>query len=111
MPERTRNEYVAFVCETLEPFGDVHARQMFGGWGLYHREVMFGLIAGDSLYLKVDEASVHWFRERGLPPFEYMKKGKPTKLSYYAAPEDVFDGPDEARLWASRAYEAALRAR
>lgn len=105
------NEYVDFVCETLEPFGEVRARRMFGGWGLYHRDLMFGLVADDSLYLKTDGESVHWFRERGLTPFEYMKKGKPTKLSYYAAPEEVFDDPDEAVLWATRAFEAALRRR
>ena len=105
------SEYVEFVRETLEPFGDVRARRMFGGWGLYHRDLMFALIVDDALYLKTDDQSVHWFDERGLAPFEYMKKGKATRLSYYAAPEEIFDDPDEARAWATRAYEAALRGR
>lgn len=105
------SEYVEFVREILEPFGVVRARRMFGGHGLYHQDLMFALIADDALYLKADDDSAHWFRERRLAPFEYMKQDKPTRLSYYAAPEEMFDDPEEAVLWASRAYEAALRAR
>lgn len=105
------SEYVEFVKEILEPFGEVRARRMFGGYGLYHCDLMFGLVADDALYLKADDTSAPWFRERSLAAFEYMKQGKPTKLSYYAAPEQMFEDPEEAILWASRACEAALRAR
>lgn len=105
------SDYVEFVREILEPFGEVRARRMFGGYGLYHRDLMFGLIADDALYLKADEQSALWFRERGLGRFEYMKKGKSTKLSYYAAPEEMFDDPEEAVRWATRAFDAALRRR
>lgn len=105
------SEYVEFVRELLEPFGEVRARRMFGGYGLYHQDLMFGLIADDALYLKADQQSAHWFRERGLGPFEYMKKGKPTRLSYYAAPDEMFDDPDEAVRWATRAFDAARRQR
>jgi DNA transformation protein len=104
------SEYVEFVKEVLEPFGNVRARRMFGGYGIFHQDLMFGLIAGDVLYLKADDESAQWFSDRGLSRFQYVKNGKETKLSYYAAPEEVFDDPEEAMLWASRAYEAALRA-
>ena len=30
---------------------------MFGGGGVYHDGVMFGLVASDTLYLKVDETN------------------------------------------------------
>ena len=32
-------------------------------------------------------------------------------MSYYLAPEEIFDSPDESCLWAKRAYEAAFRAK
>lgn len=105
------SEYVEFVREILEPFGEVRARRMFGGYGLYHQDLMFALIADDALYLKTDEQSVRWFRDRGLAPFEYVKQGKPMKLSYFAAPEEMFDDPDEAVRWAKRAFDAAMRRR
>jgi DNA transformation protein len=105
------SEYVEFVREILEPLGDVRARRMFGGYGLYHQDLMFALVADGALYLKADEQSAQCFRDRNLGRFEYTKNGKATKMSYYAAPEEIFDDPDAAMLWASRAYEAALRAR
>lgn len=102
------NEYVDLVKEVLEPLGSVRIRRMFGGYGLYHHELMFGLIADSVLYLKADEECAGSFRDRGLAQFQYMKKGKPTKLSYFAAPEEIFEEADEAILWASRAYHAAV---
>ena len=33
------------------------------------------------------------------------------QMSYYAAPEEIFDDPEEAGTWAKLAFEAALRAR
>ena len=104
------SEFVQFVMETLDGFGPIRVRRMFGGYGVYRQDLMFGLIDDDVLYLKADRESALFFRERGLAQFEYMRKGKPTRLSYFAAPEEIFDDPEEAVLWASRAYEAAVRA-
>ena len=71
---------------------------------------MFALVADDALYLKADALSRGEFDRRGLPPFEFMKQGIPTQMSYFAAPESIFDDPDDAAIWADRAYEAAARA-
>src|SRR6185312_6505696 len=46
-----------FVLDQLEELGDVADRSMFGGVGLYHRGVFFGIIARDTLYLKVGDAN------------------------------------------------------
>ena len=84
---------------------------MFGGYGIYHDGLMFGLVADDVLYLKADEISLPAFTEQGLKPFEYEKNCKAIKMSYYVAPDKIFDDPENAREWAVRAFEAALRAR
>jgi DNA transformation protein len=34
-----------------------------------------------------------------------------VKMSYYSAPEEIFDNPEEAKEWAERTYDAALRGR
>src|SRR5438045_7211029 len=47
----------SFVLDQLEEVGEVTARSMFGGVGLYHRGIFFGIIARDSLYLKVGDAN------------------------------------------------------
>lgn len=84
---------------------------MFGGYGLYRDDLIFGLIAGDILYLKADAESVSRFERRGLVPFVYVKQGEPTKTSYYAAPEEVFEDPDAAEDWVRAACDAASRFR
>lgn len=105
------SEFVDYLSEVLESFGAIRHRRMFGGYGIYHDDLMFGLVADDVLYLKADDQSCGLFEERGLTPFEYVKKGKVMKMSYYLAPEEIFDDPDIAKVWAHHAYEAALRAK
>jgi DNA transformation protein len=105
------SEFIDYIVELLEPFGHIHARRMFGGYGIYHDGVMFGLVSDDTLYLKADDSTAKYFESRGLGQFEYDKGGKIVKMSYYLAPEEVLDNPEDAALWAQRAYEAALRAK
>ena len=105
------SEFVDFLRETLGVIGPVDARRMFGGHGLFHDGLMIGLVADDVLYLKGDRQTAPQFLEKGLEPFEYVKNGKPMKMSYYLAPEEIYDDPDEARRWASLAFAAAQRAK
>jgi len=103
------SEYVEYVKDVLDHFGAIRVRRMFGGYGVYHNGLMLGLIVDNVLYLKADDESVKLFKERGLARFEYVRKGKPIKMSYFMAPEDIFDDADDAKAWASLAYDAALR--
>ncbi|MBA3965848.1 MAG: TfoX/Sxy family protein [Nitrospirales bacterium] len=105
------SEYVEFLKEVFEQFGPIHPRRMFGGYGLFHEGLMFGLVADDVLYLKGDETLSPFFVERELEQFSYEKNGKSFKMSYSMAPEEIFDDPVEAKSWAVRSYEAAVRAK
>ena len=105
------SEFVEYLTEVFEPFGQIRSRRMFGGHGLYYDGIMFGLVADDTLYLKADKDSQAFFTDKGLGPFEYNKAGKTVKMSYYLAPEEIFDNPEAATLWARRAWEAAYRAK
>jgi len=103
------SEFTTHLSEVFEPFGEIITRKMFGGHGVYHRGVMFGLVADDTLYLKVDAQSKGEFTARGLPPFVYTGGKKPIEMSYCLAPAEIFDDPEEAVVWARRAYAAAMR--
>ena len=105
------SEFVDNLEEVFALFGNVRSKRMFGGYGIYHDDLMFGLVADDVLYLKADKTSSSVFIDSGLPAFEYEKKGKTMKMSYYLAPEEIYDDPEVAREWAIRAFEAALRSR
>ncbi len=81
---------------------------MFGGYGIYHNGIMFALVADNTLYLKADESTKNLFESKDLPQFEYERKDKTIKMSYYLAPDEIFDDREEAAIWASHAYEAAV---
>ena len=104
-------EYKAFLEELFAGFGPVTIRNMFGGGGVYHDGLMFGLIADDTLYLKVDETTQADFEAEGMKPFTYTGKNKPVSMSYWELPEALYDEPDSFAEWARKAYEVAVSAK
>jgi len=104
------SEFVDYLHEVFELFGPITARIMFGGYGIYHNELMFGLVSDDTLYLKADIENTHHFEEVGLGKFEYKKGNKVMKISYYQAPAEIFEDQERAAVWAHRSYEVARRA-
>lgn len=114
-PERTlsqskaEQEYAAYITELMQGLGPVSTRRMFGGYGVFLDGLMFGLIADSTLYLKADDQSAPQFEEKSLEQFTYEKKGKPFRMSYYQAPEEALDNPEDMLDWATTAYDAALR--
>ena len=105
------DEFVNYLHEVFKAFGPIHTRRMFGGHGVYHDRLMFGLVADGVLYLKADGEIAEKFSERGLEQFEYMKNGKPMKMSYFMAPEEIYDDPFLAKDWAALSYGAARRSK
>lgn len=101
--------FIEFLDEVFEEFGPIDVPKMFGGFGVYHDGVMFALVASDTLYLKADETTKKHFESRGLPQFQYERSGKKIKMSYYKAPEEIFDDREKAAVWARRAYKVAVK--
>ncbi len=103
------SDFIPFVQELLEDWAPVSARRMFGGHGLYHEGLMFAIVMDQRLYLKTDEINRPEFEALGLSPFTYAMKGKDVALSYWAAPDAIFDAPEDAVRWAKSSCDAALR--
>lgn len=101
-------EYLDYILDQFTGFGDVVSRRMFGGAGLYRDGVMFALIAGDVLYLKVDDSNRSDYEAAGRGPFRPYRDKK-TVMSYYEVPVDVIENRDELAAWAEKAHAAALR--
>ena len=109
---QTRSEFVEHVIETMRSLGPVTAKQMFGGWGLYHEGLFFALIFQDTLYLKVDDENRVQFEVAGLPEFIYKTKdGDQMAMSYRQAPPEALENPVAMAEWARIAFAAALRAK
>jgi DNA transformation protein len=89
------SSYKLFVADLFAPFGEVNVRAMFGGGGIYHQGVMMGLIADEQIYLKVDEENRPAFEAADRPPFIFERSdGRQIAMSFYLAPDDIFDDPD-----------------
>ena len=97
-----------FVLDQLGDLGDVVARSMFGGVGLYHRGFFFGIIARDVLYLKVDDSSRPDYVRARMKPFKPFPD-RPTTMKYYAVPIDVLESAPELAIWARKSVAAAER--
>ncbi len=72
---------------------------MFGGAGLYRDGKMFGLIADDVVYLKVDDSSREGFIQAGSSPFKPYPNKK-TVMPYYEIPPEIMEDTEELIKWA-----------
>ena len=102
--------FAEFLREQLAPLGRVTMRRMFGKTGVFCDGVMFGMVTDNVLYLRVDDLNRPAFKEaESFPPLSYEKKGSTIDLSFWRAPERLFDEPDELVAWARVALAAARR--
>ena len=72
---------------------------MFGGAGVYYRDVMFALISNETLYLKADAFNQEMFKEAGADRFHFKPQsgknaGKKIAMSFWELPEELLDDPD-----------------
>jgi DNA transformation protein len=68
------------------------------------------MVTNDTLYFRVDDHNRAAFKEaQSFPPLNYEKKGCTIDLSFWRAPERLFDDADELVTWARAALAAARR--
>lgn len=105
-------DFQTYVLEQLAPLGGVgqlRARRMFSGVGIFLDDSMFALLIDDTLYLKGGPNNLEVFTLRGMEPFVYTRRGKPVALHYYAVDGDVLEDASELLVLARTSIEAALR--
>jgi len=104
------DDSVRFLRERLAALGTITTRRMFGSVGVFCDGVMMGILAGGSLYLRVDAVNRAAFeRARFRPPLSYVKQGRTIDLAFLRMPERLIDEPDAFLEWARSAFEAAQR--
>ena len=104
------DSFVEFLREQLAPVGRITVRRMFGKTGVFCDGFMLGMVRNNTLYFRVDDDNRAVFKEaESFPPLNYEKKGGTIDLSFWRAPERLFDEPDELVTWARAALAAARR--
>jgi DNA transformation protein and related proteins len=67
--------------DLFKPFGEVAAKRMFGGHGVYAEGLCFAVSSDGEVFLKADAESRASFSAAGSSPFIYVAKGKPMATS------------------------------
>jgi DNA transformation protein and related proteins len=102
--------FAEFLREELAPLGHVTMRRMFGKTGVFCDGIMLGMVDENTLYFRVDDGNREDFDEAAsVPPLSYVCRGRVIDLSFWRAPERLFDEPDEFVQWAGLALAAARR--
>jgi DNA transformation protein len=102
--------FAEFLREHLAPLGRITMRRMFGKTGVFCDRLMLGMVTDNTLYFRVDEHNRATFNEAAaFPPLNYEKRGRTIDLSFWRAPERLFDEPDELLAWGRAALAAARR--
>ena len=99
-----------FVLDQLAGMDGLRARAMFGGVGLYAKDVFFGILAADVLFFKVGDTNRREYEKAGSSPFKpYADRA--TTMSYYNVPIVVLEDAVALGEWAARAVAVAKTAK
>lgn len=101
------DEFLAFVLDQLSGL-EVSYRKMFGGAGLYAEGKVFGLIADETVYLKVNDSNRSFYIDAGSMQFKPFPD-KNMLMPYYEIPPSVLEDPDEFCKWAVRSLAIPSR--
>ena len=101
-------QYLAYVLEQLAGLGRLSSRRMFGGIGLYHGELFFGLIDDDTLFFKTDESNHAEYLARNMPRFMPPTNRPIGPLGYHQVPADIIEEDEALVTWARKSVAVAL---
>jgi DNA transformation protein len=98
--------FVDHALDLLAGLGPVQARRMFGGYGVFLRGVMFGLLDDDELFLKTDDQSRERFTAAGCRRWSWNGS---VETGYFRPPDEAHEDAEAMLPWGRMGIEAALR--
>jgi DNA transformation protein and related proteins len=98
--------FVDHALDLLAGLGPVQARRMFGGYGVFLRGVMFGLLDDDELFLKTDDQSRERFTAAGCRRWSWNGE---VETGYFRPPDEAHEDAEAMLPWGRMGVEAALR--
>jgi DNA transformation protein len=92
------------LVATLEPLGDVTARAMFGGHGIFSEDVMFAIVDSEGrIYLRADATTAMAFEAAG--------STQHARMPYWEVPAPIRTDAEQLREWATAAAAIAVSGR
>lgn len=100
--------FKGYIIDQLEQLGYVTVKKMFGGAGIYHGGIIFGLIADDVLYFKVDDSNRSDYEQAGMKQYRPPFIDKPMVMPYSEVPADILEDRERLSEWARNALFASM---
>lgn len=100
-------QFLQFVQDQLAGVEDITFKRMFGGVGIFQKNLMFAKIGGHTLRFKVDATNQQQYIDKGMKPFysEKKKKGMP----YWEVPSEILENSEALTKWAYQSIEIAKK--
>ena len=105
----TGDSFKEFVLEQLAGLGQLRCRAMFGGHGIYHRDVFFAILYDGRLYFKTTAATRPSYEKEDMTAFR--PNSKQTLKNYFEVPPHLLEDADELIQWARQAAVVSSRAK
>ena len=96
-----QDSFKEFVLDQLTGMEPVTCRAMFGGFGLYHHDVFFGILHKGRLYFKTNDQTRTAYEKYGMKPFR--PSDKQTLKNYFEVPPEILEDGETLILWAEQA--------
>lgn len=98
------------LSDILAFLGNVRAKAMFGGYGIYWHDSFVALIADGELFTKANSELKAKYISLGCHSFSYAKKdGKLAEMNYMSVPEEVMEDQDLLRARFTESLDLALQ--
>jgi len=94
--------FADYIVDQLEQLGRITLRKMFGGAGIYFDGIIFGLLADDVLYFKVDNSNKSDYEQAGMEQFKPFAH-KPMVMPYFEVPVEIVEDKELLADWARKA--------
>ncbi|EQA38290.1 TfoX N-terminal domain protein [Leptospira inadai serovar Lyme str. 10] len=105
------SSFLEYAQDRLKVCGPITVKSMFGGYGVYSGNHIFGMIINDLLYFKVGPGNQAEYEAASMSPFTYEgKNGKPIRMSYWQVPEEILEDDEDLRYWFRKAMAEAAKA-
>ncbi|MBD0776413.1 TfoX/Sxy family protein [Maribacter sp. ANRC-HE7] len=101
-------DYVDFILDQLSNWKTIITKRMFGCVGLYADGLMFGIIAKETIYFKVDDSNKNKYLEAGSETLKLFKSNS-VVASFYEVPVEIIEDANQFVVWAEASLEIQKR--
>lgn len=92
-------DYLDFILDQLSSWKTIHSKRMFGVIGLYVDGYMFGIVAKEVVFFKVDDSNIANYRAADSQALKLFKNNS-VMASFYEVPIAVLEDVDQFTVWA-----------